>query len=228
MRIPQAAERLKEAPAQALRAVFSGVGQMLLVTERVRRRAMGDDQKTAVAQGAPAAAEAGPGVAEAAARTVTAETAAPPAKPAGPEAGPGDGPQTAAKPADRKTTPDKPRASKASSSTAKSGTAKASTGKASTAKAAPAKAAPAKAAPAKAAKAASAGAAATEPAGTPPIPHYSDLTVASLRARMRGLDAAQLRGLISYERAHEDRETVIAMFERRIAKLEADGPAAAG
>src|SRR5260370_10367106 len=38
MRILQAPERIKEAPAQALRAVFAGVGQVLLVTERIRRR----------------------------------------------------------------------------------------------------------------------------------------------------------------------------------------------
>lgn len=183
MRIPQAAERLKEvpaqalraalsktalpkdvsaqqalravlsreAPAQALRAVFAGVGQVLLVTERVRRRAMGDGQGPAV----PAA---------------------------------------------------------------------------------PAKAAPAKAASAKPVKAASPAASpkktaspkapATDPGGAPPIPHYSELSVASLRARMRGLDTGQLRDLIGYERAHEGRETVIAMFERRIAKLDAAGPAA--
>ena len=45
---------------------------------------------------------------------------------------------------------------------------------------------------------------------------------------MRGLDAGQLGELISYERAHENRETVIAMFERRIAKLQQEGPGAAG
>jgi hypothetical protein len=65
-------------------------------------------------------------------------------------------------------------------------------------------------------------------AGAPPIPRYSELSVASLRARMRGLDAGQLSDLLSYERAHENRENVTGMFERRIAKLEQEGPAAAG
>src|ERR1700745_751277 len=40
MRIPPPSERIKEAPAHALRAVFAGVGQVLLITERVRQRAI--------------------------------------------------------------------------------------------------------------------------------------------------------------------------------------------
>ena len=202
MRIPQSAERLKEAPAQvlravlareapaqqalramlskeapaqALRAVVSGVGQVLLVTEKVRQRAMGNDRETApappaapvfvpAAPASPAPAAPAPATSAApaaAAETVAAETAAP------------------AKPAAAKTAPSKPRASKAT-------------------------------------------------AGTPPIPHYPELSVASLRARMRGLDAGQLSELLSYERAHENRDNVIAMFERRVAKLEQEGPATAG
>src|SRR6516162_9533184 len=39
MRIPQQVpERVKEAPAQALRAVFSGIGQVLLVADRIKNR----------------------------------------------------------------------------------------------------------------------------------------------------------------------------------------------
>src|SRR5487761_430531 len=41
MQLPQTPERIKEVPAQALRAVFAGVGQVLLITERVRRRTAG-------------------------------------------------------------------------------------------------------------------------------------------------------------------------------------------
>ena len=47
--------------------------------------------------------------------------------------------------------------------------------------------------------------------------------MASLRARLRNLDLAQVRQLAEYERAHAARADVIGMFERRIAKLEADG-----
>jgi hypothetical protein len=52
------------------------------------------------------------------------------------------------------------------------------------------------------------------------VPNYDELTVASLRARLRNLDAAQLRVMADYERANADREAVVTMFERRIAKLE--------
>ena len=234
MRIPQTAERLKEAPAQALRAVlakeapaqqalravlsreapahalravFSGVGQVLLVTERVRRRAKAGGRETA-----PAARVAGPAGTAAPPATAPAQagTAAPPATApaqAGTAAPPATGSTQAGPPAPAEASPAKDGKAEASTSAAKPSTAKASTPKASAPKASPAKGG-------------------TAAAVTPPIPQYSELSVASLRARMRGLDAAQLRELVSYERAHEDRETVIAMFERRIAKLEAGGPAA--
>ena len=57
-------------------------------------------------------------------------------------------------------------------------------------------------------------------AGDLPLPHYDELSVPSLRARMRSLNPAQLRALIDYERAHEGRDAVLAMYERRIAKIE--------
>jgi hypothetical protein len=55
-----------------------------------------------------------------------------------------------------------------------------------------------------------------------PVPNYDELSIASLRARLRSLDVTQLRQLTEYERAHAGRADVIAMFERRIAKLEAE------
>jgi hypothetical protein len=54
-----------------------------------------------------------------------------------------------------------------------------------------------------------------------PMPGYSELTVASLRARMRGKTAAQIQELIAYERATSARDTVVRMYENRLAKLEA-------
>jgi predicted flap endonuclease-1-like 5' DNA nuclease len=66
-------------------------------------------------------------------------------------------------------------------------------------------------------------AAATEPtAVAAPLPNYDELSVASLRARLRNLDVAQVRQLAEYERAHAARSDVLSMFERRIAKLEAE------
>jgi hypothetical protein len=65
--------------------------------------------------------------------------------------------------------------------------------------------------------------AAAEPAATAaPLPNYDELSVASLRARLRNLDAAQVKELAEYERAHAARADVLTMFERRIAKLEAE------
>src|SRR5580658_6902310 len=64
MRIPQqVAERVKEAPAQALRSVFSGIGQVLLVADRIKNRAA-EPERAQAAAAAPAA-QSSPGHAEA-------------------------------------------------------------------------------------------------------------------------------------------------------------------
>jgi hypothetical protein len=55
--------------------------------------------------------------------------------------------------------------------------------------------------------------------GSLPLPGYDDLSLASLRARLRNLDADQLRALIRYEKSNAGRDDVITMFERRIARL---------
>jgi hypothetical protein len=52
-----------------------------------------------------------------------------------------------------------------------------------------------------------------------PVPNYDQLTVASLRARLRVLDAGGVQVLLDYEKAHEGRPAVITMFERRLTKL---------
>lgn len=54
-----------------------------------------------------------------------------------------------------------------------------------------------------------------------PYPGYAGLTLASLRARMRGKSADQMRDLIAYEKATADREDVVRMYETRLAKIEA-------
>jgi hypothetical protein len=58
-----------------------------------------------------------------------------------------------------------------------------------------------------------------EPAAALPLPNYDELTIASLRARLRTLTPEQLTVLIEYEKAHANRADVITMFERRITKL---------
>ena len=75
-----------------------------------------------------------------------------------------------------------------------------------------------KAAAAKTAAATPAPSAAAAPAA--PIPGYDDLSVASLRARLRGLDAAGVQALLDYEKANARRDDVITMFERRLSKIE--------
>jgi hypothetical protein len=63
-------------------------------------------------------------------------------------------------------------------------------------------------------------AAAQQPGGASlPVPGYDGLSIASLRARLRTLDVGQLGTLIEYEKANAQRDDVISMFERRIAKL---------
>ena len=63
--------------------------------------------------------------------------------------------------------------------------------------------------------------AAPETSAELPLANYDTLTVASLRARLRNLSPDQLTILIDYEKAHEGRDEVVGMFERRIAKIKA-------
>ena len=56
---------------------------------------------------------------------------------------------------------------------------------------------------------------------TLPLANYDDLSLASIRARLRGLDVSQLRVLAEYERRNAERPEVLGMFDRRISKLEA-------
>ncbi len=163
MRVPQVTERVKEAPASALRAMFAGIGSLLSVTDKIRAK--------------PAT--------ETTAETVAAapETAAPEAS-AAPES-------TAA----TETTAD-PEATVVAETT--------------TAAQEPAPVA---------AAAKTTDAPESEEAAALPLPNYDELSIASLRARLRNLSPDQLTVLISYEKSHTGRADVVAMFERRIAKL---------
>src|SRR5712675_2997645 len=44
MRVPQVSERIKEVPAQALRGVFAGIGQLLLITDKLRNKTPADTE----------------------------------------------------------------------------------------------------------------------------------------------------------------------------------------
>jgi hypothetical protein len=171
MPIPQVNDRIKEAPAVMLRAVFAGVGQLLLAADKVRTRAAGQVWPP------DRAGPWGQGRSQSRWHSLDGSpngTAVRPQTPANGHAGdrgtPADAVFTAAGPA--------------------TGAEPAST-------------------------------AGEVASGAPPLPGYDQLSLPSLRARLRVLDADTLRSLLAYEKSHAHRDDVIAMFERRLAKITA-------
>ena len=57
MRFPQVSERVKEAPAHALRAVFASIGQVRLVTDRMKNKPGAEEQAASTRPGEPATAD---------------------------------------------------------------------------------------------------------------------------------------------------------------------------
>jgi hypothetical protein len=55
------------------------------------------------------------------------------------------------------------------------------------------------------------------------MPGYAGLSLPAVRARLRGLDQAQLSILLACEKSSANRADIVTLFERRIAKLEAAG-----
>lgn len=227
MRVPHVSERVKEAPAQALRGMFAGIGQLLLVTDKLRSKKQAAEPpqptSTAATEATAAASAAAP---------APPAPAAEPEVPVAAEAAAGAPEAKATKPRPKARPKAEPSAPKAEAPPAK---AEAPPAKA---EAPPAKveapAARTKAAAAKTARAAGGAGnvrvlasedtvAATAAAPGLPLPNYDELSVASLRARLRNLTAAQVTELVTYEKVNADRPEVVAMFERRIAKLEAEG-----
>jgi hypothetical protein len=52
-----------------------------------------------------------------------------------------------------------------------------------------------------------------------PLANYDELSVASLRARLRNLSNDDLTLLMTYEKAHQNRPEVIKMFQNRLIKM---------
>jgi hypothetical protein len=179
---PQVNDRIKEAPAVMLRAVFAGVGQLLLAADKVRARAAGTGwpYDRIAAKGPARVPSRWHTLDEGRSGTVplARERATSYYPPAHPSAG---GPGSVA-------------AGPAAAATAQH---------------------PAQAAATTAQRPAQA--AAAKPAA--PLDGYDELSLPSLRARLRGFDAAKLRALLAYEKAHANRDDVITMFERRLAKI---------
>jgi hypothetical protein len=191
MRVPQVSERVKEAPAQALRAMFAGIGQLLAASDKLRGKSATDE--------APAKAKA------AAPETVTPETVTPETvtpETATPETVTPETvtPETVTP---ETVTPETVTPETVTPETVTPETVTPETGGGHV-----------KLVPGDTASAA--------PAASPaelPVANYDDLTIASLRARLRNLSADQLAQLVDYEKSHANRADVVQMFERRIAKL---------
>jgi hypothetical protein len=217
MRVPQVSERIKEAPAQALRGVFAGIGQLLLYTDKLRNKApyAHVPALSPAAPPRPEPAESVPDRAAASApadRDVVAEPAAAQA-PATPKAY--KAPKTPAAPK----APTTPAAATEIRDFDKTGNVRLITADEARADDTQA-AAEEPGTPAAAAEAVPAAVAAPADAG-PPLPNFDQLSIASLRARLRNLDVTQVRALVEYEKGHAGRADVLGMLERRIAKLEA-------
>jgi hypothetical protein len=190
MPIPQVNDRIKEAPAVMLRAVFAGVGQLLLAADKVRSRAAGT--------GWPSDRTAPEGRARAQSRWHTLDDTRSGTVPLARE-------HARSRNYSQHTSPTKPVVQDAPA-----------------VQAAPAVVHDPSAVPDVPDVFQDPPAVPAAPAAeAPPLPGYDDLSLPSLRARMRVLDAATLRALLAYEKAHAHRDDVITMFERRLAKITA-------
>jgi hypothetical protein len=197
MPIPQVNDRIKEAPVVVLRAVFAGIGQLLLTADKVRTKAA---EQVWTPEQPASPGPAGPSASWSAATTMAA-------------------PATKTAPAGKATATTKPAPAAKATATTKT----APVGKPASIRkpASPAKAAPAAKpdAATTAARGDKATRAAEVPAAEPPLPGYDDLSLPSLRARLRTLDAPAIEAMLAYEKAHARRDDVTAMLERRLAKI---------
>jgi hypothetical protein len=208
MRVPQVSERIKEAPAQALRGVFAGIGQLLLITDKLRNKTPAGQQVPRARAPEPSETHAEPASPPVASVPADPPVSAAPPTPAAPAA-----PAVPVAPTSERV-PEARDFDKTGNVRLLPSAEAAAGGTAPTAGAA------ASVAEATAAEATAAEVPVAEPGA--PLPNYDELSIASLRARLRNLDVTQLRQLVKYESAHAGRADVITMFERRIAKLEAE------
>ena len=235
MRVPQVNDRVKEAPAQVLRAVFAGIGQLMSTADKIRNKPASAEAPAAPRPATPEPATREPATREAAAsepaasEPAAAETAAQATV----------APETAVPETAQETVAPEPvTAETAAVASVAPETAVPETAPetATPETVAPATAVPETVSPEPAAPEVkheppvSSGGhvrllppdevpAAATAAGQLPVPNYDDLSVASLRARLRNLSADQIGQLIDYEKGHAGRAEVISMFERRLAKL---------
>jgi hypothetical protein len=198
MPIPQVTDRIKEAPAVVLRAIFAGIGQVLMAADKIRAQV-----QEQFAQ--PAARPTEPKPPQAPRRPVE-ET----------------GNVTLLREREQPTGKQEERAAAAAPPPATPAVRPALAAQPPTAAAQPPAAAtgPAPAAPKPALAAQPPSTPAKAGVDGPPVAGYDDLSIASVRARLRVLDAPAVHALLDYEKAHAGRGDFITMFERRLAKIE--------
>jgi cytoskeletal protein RodZ len=184
--------QIKEGPASMLRAMFASFGSLMSVVDKVRAKPAAE---------APADAEA-PAAATAQAPEKTAAPQSTAASETTAEAQTSSAAETvAAEPAAEPETPAAPQATVEPQTIAEPETS----------------AAPAAVAVAPAAEPETS--AAFEASGALPLANYDDLSVASLRARLRNLSNDDLTLLMTYEKGHQNRPEVIKMFQNRLIKM---------
>jgi hypothetical protein len=199
------APQMKERPASMLRAMFAGFGSLMSVMDKVRGKPAAEapsDAEASAPATTPAPEDTATGVAETAApetvvaETVVAETVVEPEVSTGPET------VVAETVVVEAVAPEATAASEATTApetvTPETVAAEVSTGPETVAAEIPAVA---------------------EPSGELPLAKYDELSVASLRARLRNLSNDDLTLLMTYERAHQDRPEVIKMFQNRLIKM---------
>ena len=189
------APQMKERPASMLRAMFAGFGSLMSVMDKVRGKPAAEapsDAKASAPSTTPAPEDTATTVAETAApETAVAETVVEPEVSAGPET-------VVAETVAPEATAESEATAAPETVAAETVAAEVSTGPETVAAEIPAVA---------------------EPSGELPLANYDELSVASLRARLRNLSNDDLSLLMTYERAHQDRPEVIKMFQNRLIKM---------
>jgi hypothetical protein len=184
------APQMKERPASMLRAMFAGFGSLMSVMDKVRGKPAAEAPSDAEAS-APATTPAPEDTATTVAETAAPETAVPETV-VEPEVS--AGPETVA----AETVAPEATAESEATAAPETVAAEVTTGPETVAAEIPAVA---------------------EPSGELPLANYDELSVASLRARLRNLSNDDLSLLMTYERAHQDRPEVIKMFQNRLIKM---------
>lgn len=224
MRVPHVSERVKEAPAQALRGVFAGIGQLLLITDRLRNKApeapSADTPETTetVPETSTASAEAAPKPTQAPEPTQSAE----PAERDFDKTGNVRLLTAEDTESDRTATVVEPEAEVTAEAETITGTVEPETEAGAEAETTT-EAEGVNESEVSAASVETVSAETASAEAALPLASYDELSVNSLRARLRNLTLAQVAQLAEYEKAHAARPEVVTMFERRIAKLEAGG-----